>query len=389
MSQKPSVYLDYAATTPVDQRVIKAMQPYLTEKFGNASSLHRWGQAAAEALEESRKNIADFLGAKPEEIIFTASASESNNLALKGIAWANQDKGRHLVISAIEHDCVFEAANWLGSQGWEVTQLPVDKWGLIDPATVAAALRPETVLVSVMHANNEIGVIEPIAKIGAICREKGVYLHVDAAQTVGKIPVKVNDLQVDLLTASAHKLYGPKGVALLYLREGVKITPLLHGGGHEGGRRSSTSNVIGVVGFAAAVKIAEKEMAAETARIKALRAKLVKGVLETISGSYLNGHPEKTLPQIVSFRFDRLEGEALLMRLDAAGIGASTGSACSSPKLTPSRVLTALGIKPQEAHGSLRLSLGRLTTEAEVDYLLQVLPKVVADLRKLSPFKSS
>jgi cysteine desulfurase len=380
------VYMDYAATTPVDPRVIKAMLPYFDKKFGNTMSIHSWGREAKEALEESREVITRLMNAKPEEIVFTSSATEANNFVMKGIAFANKQKGKHVIVSKIEHHCILESAHWLEKQGFEITFLPVDKYGLVDPADVENAIKDDTILVSIMHANNEIGTIEPIVEIGKICRKRNVYFHTDAAQTYGRIAVDVKKMNVDLLTASAHKIYGPKGVAALFIREGTKIEPLLHGGGHEFGLRSSTVNVAGIVGFAEAVRIAEKEMEKEAKKQIKLRDKLIKGVLE-IEDSHLNGHPKLRLPNNANFWFAFIEGESLITQLDMNGIAASTGSACSTEKLEPSHVLLAIGLKPHEAHGSLRLSLGRWTTEEEVDYVLEVLPKVVSKLRKISPFK--
>lgn len=382
-----SVYLDYAATTPVDPRVEKAMLPYISEKFGNTMSLHSFGQEAKEALEGSREVIADLMGAKSSEIIFTSSATESNNSVLKGIAFANRERGNHIIISSIEHACVMESARFLESQGFEITRLKVDKFGLVDPADVKKAIRKNTLLVSIMHANNEIGTIEPIEEIGKICRERGVYFHTDAAQSFGKIPIDVNKMNVDLLTASSHKMYGPKGAASLFIREGVKILPLLHGGGHESGLRPSTVNVAAIVGFAEACRICKKEMQKESQRLTKLRDELIKGVLEKIEGSHLNGHPQKRLPNNANFWFEFVEGESMVIQLDLLGIAASTGSACSSEKLEPSHVLLAIGLKPQEAHGSLRLSLGRWTTKKEIDELLEVLPEAIKKLREISPFK--
>jgi len=381
------VYLDYAATTPTDPRVLKAMEPYLKEKFGNTMSLHSFGQEAKEALEESREKIANFIGAKPNEIIFTSSATESNNLALKGTAFANKEKGNHIIISSIEHPCIMESAKWLESQGFKVTRLEVDKYGLVNPEDIKKAIKKETILVSIMHANNEIGTIEPIEKIGRICKEKGAPFHTDAAQTFGKIPINVNKMNIDLLTASSHKMYGPKGAGILYVRKGTRITPLLHGGGHESGLRSSTINVPAIVGFAKTLEIAKREMKREKARLERLRTKLEKGILEKIKGSNLNGHPKKRLPNISNFWFEGIEGESIVVELDLLGICASTGSACSSEKLEPSHVLLAIGLKPWQAHGSLRLSLGRWTKEKEVDYVLEVLPEIIKKLRKISPFK--
>jgi cysteine desulfurase len=381
------IYLDYAATTPVDPRVLKAMEPYFSEKFGNTMSLHSFGQEAKTALEESREIVADLMGAKPSEVIFTSSATESNNLALKGVAFANRKKGNHIIISSIEHSCIMESAKWLEQQGFEITRLKVDKYGLVDPEDVKKAIKKETILVSIMHANNEIGTIEPIEEIGKICKERGVYFHTDAAQSFGKIPINVNKMNIDLMTVSSHKMYGPKGAAALFVREGTKIEPILHGGGHEMGLRSSTVNVAAIVGFAEACKICKKEMEKEAKRLTKLRDKLIKGVLEKIPGSHLNGHPTKRLPNNANFWFEGVEGESIVIQLDLLGIAASTGSACSSEKLEPSHVLLAIGLRPEQAHGSLRLSLGRWTKEKEIDYVLKVLPKVIDKLRKISPIK--
>ncbi len=391
---KKQIYLDYAATTPVDERVLSAMLPYFREKFANSVSLHQPGQEAAKAVDLARKTLADLLGAEEQEIIFTSSATESNNLALKGLAWANPDK-KHLLVSSIEHDCVLNSAKWLSGQGYEVEEIPVDETGLVNPDQVAKMIRPETLVVSVIHASNEVGTIEPIEEIGKICRENGVLFHTDAAQSFTKLPINVNKMKIDLLTASSHKIYGPKGAALLYFRSGINITPLLHGGGHERTLRSSTVNVPAIVGFAHAAKIAHQEMATENKRLIALRDRTINTILDKIPKSYLNGHPQKRLANNVNLRFAGIEGEAILMKLDAKGIAVSTGSACASVGLSgqlgefsdmaPSHVLLALGLTHEQAHGSVRVSLGRPTTEEEVDYLLKVLPGVVADLRRLSP----
>ena len=388
------IYLDYAATTPVDPRVAKAMSPWFTEKFGNTMSFHSFGQEAKAALEESRQGIADFIGAEPNEIIFTGSATESNNLALKGVAFANQNKekpaspaGGHIIISPIEHDCVLESAKWLASGGFKITQLPVDKYGLINPLEVEKAIRPETILVSIIHASNEIGTIQPIKEIGEICKVKGVLFHIDASQSFGKVPINVKAMNIDLLTASSHKIYGPKGAALLFVRKRVKILPILHGGGHESGLRSSTINVPAIVGFAKAAEIYKKEGKKEAQNLTRLRNKLIAGVLKKIPGSYLNGHPKIRLSNNVNLRFDKVEGESIVIQLDLLGVAAATGSACSSAKLEPSHVLLALGLKPEEAHGSLRLSLGRFTKESDINFVLKVLPEIIKNLRKISPFK--
>ncbi len=380
------IYLDYAATTPVDPRVFKAMLPYFSEKFGNTMSLHSFGQEAKLALEKSREKAADLIGAKSNEIIFTGSATESNNLALKGIALANKEKGKHIIISQIEHPCVVGAADWLEEQGFEITKLGVDKYGLVNPLDVKKAIKKDTILVSIIHASNEIGTIQPIEKIGKICRQKKVYFHTDAVQSFGKLPINVNKMNIDLLTASSHKMYGPKGAAFLFIREGAKIESLLHGGGQEMGLRSSTVNLPAIVGFAKACEICKREMKKEGQRLTKLRDKLIKNILK-IENSHLAGHPKKRLPNNASFWFSFIEGESLVIQLDLLGIAVSTGSACSSMKLEPSHILLAIGLRPKEAHSSLRVSLGRWTTEKEINYLLKVLPKIIKKLRKISPFK--
>ena len=394
------IYMDFAAATPVDPRVAKKITADLPEIFANSMSFHRFGQQAREVLEQSRADIAAVINAQAKEIIFTGSATESNNLALKGAMFANKNRGKHLIISSIEHACVMESAAWLERQGFEVSRLKVDKYGMVDPADVSAAIRPDTILVSVMHANNEIGTVEPIAEIGKICRDKGVffersekqgrtwpYFHTDAAQSFGKIEIDVAKMNIDLLTASSQKIYGPKGAACLYVRQGVKIEPILHGGGQESGIRSSTVNVPAIYGFAQAGLIAQKEMAKEAARQIKLRDKMIAQILKNIPHSHLNGHPQKRLPNNINVRFDYVEGESMIIQLDINGIAASTGSACSSAKLTASHVLTAIGLAPQEAHGSLRLSIGRWTKESDVNYVLKILPKIIQRLREISPFK--
>ena len=378
-------YFDYAATTPADNEVVEEMTSYFSEKFGNSASLHSWGREASKALEISRETIADALNVNPHEIVFTSSATESNNLALKGVAMAHKNKGKHIIISAIEHDCVMESANFLKKEGFEITKVGIDKEGIVNPEEVRKAIRKDTILVSVMHANNEIGTIQPIEGIAKICKEKKVLFHTDAAQTFGKIRIRMDN--IDLLTASSHKMYGPKGAAFLFVKEGTKLIPLLHGGGHEFNLRSSTVNVPAIVGFAKAVKMCMKEIDKENERLSKLRDRIISEITSKVSNSFLNGHATKRLPNNVSIRFSRVEGESILMRLDNQGIAVSTGSACSSPKLEPSHVLMALGISAAEAHGSIRISLGRYTKEEEVDYLLEKLPKIIEDLRKISPMK--
>jgi len=387
------IYLDYAATTPVDKRVLKEMMPYFSEEFGNSMSLHSFGQVSKLDLENSRQVLADLLNAKPAEIIFTGSATESNNTVLKGIAFAKKSgpdftkatQGKHIIISSIEHPCIIESSKWLQKQGFEITKLPVDKFGMVNPEDVKSAIKENTILVSVIHASNEIGTIQPIAEIGKICREKGVLFHTDASQSFGKEPIDVEKMNIDLLTASAHKIYGPKGVGLLFIRQGTRIEPLLHGGGQESGVRGSTVNVAGIVGFAKAAEICGKEIKKENKRQIALRNKLIKEVLK-IKNSHLNGHPEKRLANNANFSFDFIEGESLLMQLDMEGIACSTGSACSSFKLEPSHVLMATGLKHEQAHGSLRVSIGRFTTKKDIEKIIKVLPKIVEHIRQISPY---
>lgn len=380
------VYMDYSATTPVDPRVLEAMKPYFLKKFGNSMSLHSWGIEAKEALENSRENVASLINARPKTLIFTGSATESDNMVLKGITYANKDKGKHIIVSAIEHHCIIETTYWLKKQGIEVTYLPVDKYGIVDLDKLEKSIRKDTILVSIMHANNEIGTIEPIEEIGKLCREKDVYFHTDATQSYGKIPIDVEKMNIDMLTCNAHKAYGPKGVGALYIREGIKVEPLLHGGGHEFGLRSSTVNIPGIVGFATVAQIQNKEMKSDEKKLTKLRDGLIKENLK-IEDSHLNGHPTKRLPNNANFWFAYIEGESLITYLDINGVGASTGSACSSDSLEPSHVLLAIGLKPEQAHGSLRLTMGKYTTKTDVDYVIKILPEVVEKLRNISPFK--
>jgi len=386
MTEK-QVYLDYAATTRIDPRVLRAMEPYFTKYYANPNSLHTPGQKSAQAVEKARTSLAQALKVQPEEIYFTSSATESNNWALKGIAWANMDKGRHIIISSIEHDCVLNTAQWLKTQGFTVDVLPVGCSGLVDPEEFKRLIKKDTILVSVMHANNEVGTIQPIGKISRICQKHNLYFHTDAAQTFGKIPLDLKKTRIDLLTASSHKIYGPKGVAILYVKKGTKIEPMIYGGGQEKGKRSSTLNVPGIVGFAKAIEIAVQEMKEEGQRQTKLRDKLIQGVLDKIDDCWLNGAKSPRLPNNANFGFARIEGEGIILHLDDQGVFASTGSACASQDLQPSHVLLALGLKPQQAHGSLRLSLGRWTTKSDIGYTLEVLPKVIKKLKKLSPFK--
>lgn len=378
------IYLDYAATTPVRKEVIKETLPFCSKKFGNASSLHSFGQEAKKALEESREKMAKSIGCQSNEIIFTSGGTESNNLALKGVAFANKSKGKHLITSKIEHHCVLHTCEWLEKNGFEITYLPVDKYGSVDPNDVENAIKKDTLLVSIMHANNEIGTIEPIEKIGEICKKNGIYFHTDAVQSFGKIPIDLKN--VDMASVSSHKIYGPKGVGALFIRKGTKIEPMLHGGGHEHGLRSGTENVTAIAGFSKAAELIVKEMPQESRRLQCLRDKLINGVLK-IENSHLNGHPTKRLPNNTNFWFDYIEGESLILSLDDKGIAASTGSACSSSSLEPSHVLMAIGLKHEQAHGSLRMTLGKYTKDSDINYVLKTLPGVIERLRRISPFK--
>jgi len=379
------IYLDYAATTPCDPLVLKAMEPYFFEKFGNASSIYTEGQEAKAAIEEAREKLASFLGAKPEEIIFTSGGTESNNFAVQGIAYAQSKKGNHIITTVIEHHAIGEPCKLLEKRGFEVTYIGVDKYGLVSPEDIKKAITDKTILVSVMHANNEIGTIQPIAEIGKIAREKGIYFHTDAVQTTGHIPTDVNDLNIDLLSLSAHKFYGPKGVGALYVRKGTRIERFLHGGDQEKGRRASTHNTAGIVGLGKAVELCRDKIKDETEFQMALRDRLIKEIKEKIPDVYLNGHATQRLPNNVNFSIKYIEGESILLNLDMLGIAASTGSACTSTSLEPSHVLLAIGLPHEIAHGSLRLTLGRWTKEEDISYLLEHLPVVVEKLRQMSP----
>lgn len=382
------IYLDHAATTPIDHEVVKAMLPYFTEQFGNPSSMYSYGREAKTVIERARESIGKTFGALAEEIVFTSGGTESDNFALEGIAFANLKKGTHIITSAIEHHAVLETCRFLKKQGFKITILPVDGYGLVDPEAVRRAVTPETILISIMHANNEVGTIEPIAEIGRVAREAGVYFHSDAVQTAGLLPINVNELNVDLLSLSAHKLYGPKGIGALYIRRGTKMVSFLHGGAQEQNRRASTENVPGIVGLAAALRIAEADREETNERITRLRSKLAEGIINRIERVRLNGHPTSRLPNNVSVSIEGVEGESMLLNLDLKGIACSTGSACSSASLKPSHVLIALGISPQITHGSLRFTLGRSTTSEEIDHVLEVLPEIVARLRAMSPLEA-
>ncbi|OGV34363.1 MAG: cysteine desulfurase NifS [Lentisphaerae bacterium GWF2_45_14] len=379
-----NIYLDNAASTAMDERVIIEMMPYFRDEAGNPSSLHSNGKKAHEALEKARADIASCLNAEPDEIIFTSSGTESNNLATKGCAFANRKKGKHIIISQIEHECVTNSCTWLKEQGFDVTYLPVDSEGLINTGQLNDSIKPDTILVSIMHANNEIGVIEPVEAIGKICRERDIYFHTDACQSFGKIPFDVKKSNIDMATINAHKIYGPKGVGALYVRRGVNISAWQHGGGQESGIRSGTENVPGIVGFAKAAKLSIAEMFPEMNRLISLRDKIIDTILEQMPTAYLNGHRNIRIPNNVNIGFRDFEGQApnLLTTLDAMGIAVSTGSACSSKKKS-SHVLLAIGRNPVQAIGALRISMGRFTTESDVDYFLSVLPEVMKNMRSI------
>lgn len=380
------VYMDYSATTPVDPEVAALMMTYYTEKFGNPSSIHGFGREAKQALENARTQVAELIGAKPEEIIFTSGGTESDNLAILGIAEASAKKGKHIITSAIEHHAVLDTCEHLVKLGYELTVVPVNEEGLVSVEEVAKAIRPDTILITIMHANNEVGTIQPIAEIGKLAKEHKIPFHVDAVQSLGKIPVKVDELNVDLLTISGHKIYGPKGIGALYVRKGVRIMPRTHGGGQEKKRRPGTENTPGIIGFGKACELASGRMAAEAEHLLELRDRLMSGILERINYVKVNGpQGESRLPNNVNVSIQFIEGEALLLSLDMAGIGASSGSACTSGSLDPSHVLLAMGIPHEIAHGSLRFSLGRQNTAEEVDYVLEQLPKIVDRLRMMSP----
>jgi cysteine desulfurase len=381
-----TVYLDYAATTPVDERVVDAMLPFFAERYGNPSSLYALGRDAAQALEEARERIAASIGAAPDEIVFTSSGTESDNTALIGLATAGGRTSGHIVVSAFEHHAVLEPARFLGTRGFEVTEVRPRADGTVYPEDLAAAMRDDTVLVSVMHGNNEIGTLQPIAELAAVAHERGALFHTDAAQTLGKVDFDVAALGIDAASFSGHKIYAPKGTGFLYLRRGVRMAPYLMGGGQEKKRRSGTSNVAGAVALATALELMDAERPTEAPRLAALRDRLVEGVLSRIEFARLNAADAPSrLPHIANFVIPGVEGEAMLLHLDAAGIAVSTGSACSSGSLTPSHVLLAIGCPVEFAHGSLRVSLGRFTTPEDVEYLLDTLVPVVARLRAMNP----
>ena len=384
------VYLDHSATTPLDPEVLQAMMPYLTDEFGNASSVYGLGQRARQAIDQARDEVAAYYGVAAKEVIFTSGGTEGDNFALQGIAQRNADRGRHVITSTIEHDAVLRSAEALEQAGFEVTRLPVDRTGVVDPAQLGRALRPDTILVSIMHANNEIGTIEPIRELVAVTRERSsAYFHTDAVQSTGKIATRVDELGVDLLSMSAHKLHGPKGAGCLVVRSGVRLLPQILGGGHERNRRAGTENVAGIVGLAKAIGIARRDMAKNTTHLTALRDRLIAGVLGRIPAAELTGHPVNRLPHHASFLFEGVEGESLLLQLDMDGFAASSGSACTSGSLEPSHVILALGYPRERALGSLRLSVGKGNTEGEIELVLDRLPGMVARLRAMAPISAA
>jgi len=379
------VYMDHAATTPARPEVVEAMLPCFSERFGNPSSLYALAREAQVTLEKARGQVAAAIGASPEEIYFTSGGTEADNWAIKGVAAANRKKGDHIITSAIEHHAVLHSCRSLEKQGYRVTYLPVDEFGRVEPAAVEEAITDATILISVMAANNEIGTIQPIAAIGEIARDRGIPFHTDAVQAIGAIPIDVDSMGIDLLALSGHKFYGPKGTGALYIRKKTRIGTFMDGGAQERGRRAGTENVPGAVGLGKAIELAVAAMPENVTRLAAMRDRLIREILETIPDTRLNGHPTERLPNNVNVAFRYVEGESILLMLDALGIAASTGSACTSASLEPSHVLTACGLPPEHAHGSLRLTLGSRNTDEDVDYVLSVLPRVIERLRKMSP----
>jgi cysteine desulfurase len=378
--------MDHGAGMPLDSSVFEAMKPYFMENYGNPSSSHSFGNSARNAIAASREKVAQLVAAeKPQEVIFTSGGTESNNLAIKGVAYRNREKGNHIITTAIEHVSVINICKFLQKQGFEVSYVPVDKQGVVDLEKLEAAINDRTVLISVMYANGEIGTIQPIREIGKVAHENQVYFHVDAVAAAGKVPINVKEENIDLLSISSNDMYGPKGVGALYIKKGTKVQPIIQGGGQERGLRSGTENIPGIVGMGKAAEIAKRKMEAEGKRLTRLRNKLIKGVLDKIDYSFLNGHPTERLPSNANLRFSYIEGESLILGLDMYGVQVSSGSACTSKTLEPSHVLLAIGLAHEEAHGSLVFTMGKQNSEEDVDYVLEVLPDVVKRLRALSP----
>lgn len=386
MSTAKRVYMDHAAGKPVDPRVVEAMLPHMKTFYGNPSSLHQFGQEARKALEDARTKIAELINAeRKESIIFTSGATESNNMAIKGVANRNKDRGKCIITSSIEHMSVVNTCKFLTTKGFEAVFLPVDNYGFVKLESLEKELTDKTVLVSIVYANGEIGTIQPMKEISKIVHSKNAYLHVDATAACGQVPINVKEEGIDLLTVSSNNMYGPKGIGALYIKEGIRIEPLLHGGGQERGVRSGTENLPSIVGFGRAAEIAKKEMQSESGKLVRLRDRLIDGLLRPIPFSFLNGHPTKRLPDNVSVRYSFIEGESMLLSLDMMGVAASSGSACTAKTLEPSHVLLAIGLKHEEAHGSLMFTLGRQNTEEEVDYVVSLMPSIVKRLRAISP----
>jgi cysteine desulfurase len=386
MPTPKKVYMDYIAGKPIDSRIMDAMLTFMREFYGNPSSIHSFGHEPRKALEEARAKIAKLINAeRTESIIFTSGATESNNMAVKGVAYRNMDRGKHVIASSIEHMSVINPCKYIKTRGFDVTFLPVDKYGLVDLNSLERELREDTVLVSIQYANGEIGTIQPVREISQIVHRKNAYLHVDATAANGQVPIDVQKDGIDLLTLSSNDMYGPKGVGALYIRSGVRIEPIIHGGGQERGLRSGTENVPSIVGFGKAAEIAINEMRAESERLSRLRDKLIKGLLESVPYAFLNGHPTNRLPDNAAVRFNFIEGESILLSLDMMGVAASSGSACTAKTLEPSHVLLATGLKHEEAHGSVLFTLGRQNTEEEIDYVVQIMPDIVKRLRAMSP----
>jgi cysteine desulfurase len=379
------IYFDHSATTPVDHDVASLMMEYMTEKFGNPSSIHSFGREVRKAVDEAREKLAALIGANDNEIFFTSGGTEADNLALKGVAFANRKKGNHIITTSIEHHAILHTCDYLEKQGFTVTYLPVDENAMVRLEDVEQAITDKTVLISVMFANNEVGTIQPIKEIGRLARERGIYFHTDAVQAAGNYPIDVKEYNIDLLTLSGHKFHGPKGSWALFVRRGVKIDAVQHGGGQERSLRAGTENVPGIVGLGKAAEIAARDMKTKVAHVTALRDKLIAGIMDKIPDVKLNGHPVQRMPGNVNVSFMYVEGESLLLNLDLKGIAASSGSACTSGSLDPSHVLLAMGLTHEVAHGSLRISLGRGNTEQEIDYCLECLPDIVGRLRSMSP----
>lgn len=385
MGEKRIIYMDHSATTYVRKEVAEAMAPFHAEHYGNPSSIYSIARDSKKAIDAARLQVATALGADPDEIYFTSGGSESDNWAIKGVAFANRKRGNHIITSKIEHHAVLHTCEYLENEGFTVTYLPVDQYGLVDPDDLEKAITDKTILISIMYANNEIGTIEPIAELGAIARKHKILFHTDAVQAIGNIPIDVKAQNIDLLSLSSHKFYGPKGIGVLFIRKGTRIDNLIHGGGQERRRRAGTENIAGIVGLGKAIGLATTDIEGHNRKIRALRDRLLRTILKTIPDCRLNGHPEKRLPGNINISFEFIEGESMLLWLDDEGICASTGSACTSGSLEPSHVLLATGLPVEISHGSLRLTLGNVNTDADVDFVLEVLPKVVSRLREMSP----